>query len=83
MPKEQLQWWQPRRTDALLHLASTNHGDPCVERRMMPSTTYMTLCCFLIEGVFFPTATAGGFMWGRMERQPRNDECFQPTADLF
>jgi hypothetical protein len=50
---------------------------------MMPSTTYISLCCFLIEGVFFPTATAGGFMWGRMERQSRNDECFQPTADLF
>jgi hypothetical protein len=50
---------------------------------MMPSATWCSLCCFLLEGVFISTATAGGLMWEGMEPQPRNDECFQPTADLF
>ena len=38
---------------------------------------------FIDEGVFFSWPPAGGFLWGRFERQPRNDECFEPTADLF
>ena len=38
---------------------------------------------FILEGMFLPSATAGGFLCGGLEPQPRNDECFEPTAEFI
>ena len=32
--------------------------------------------------MFFPSLLAGGFLCGGFEPQPRNDECFEPTAEF-
>ena len=82
-PKTQLSTWSARRTIWLLHSALTTLCDLCGVQRRIRTNSYDTVGYFIDEGVFFSSTEAGGFLWGRFEHQPRNDECFEPTADLF
>ena len=43
----------------------------------------MWFCDFIDEGMFCLWPTAGGFLCGGLEPQPRNDECFEPTAEFI
>ena len=82
-PKTQLSTWSARRTIWLLHSALTTLCDLCgVQRRIRANSCY-AIGYFIDEGVFFSSTEAGGFLCVGFERQSRNDECFEPTADLF